>query len=49
MAASRDAAAEREPELLGDHRRADRQLNYCGEAPGATAGLVQVNALIPSR
>ncbi len=22
-------------------------LNYCGEAPGATAGLVQVNALIP--
>jgi uncharacterized protein (TIGR03437 family) len=23
-------------------------LNYCGEAPGATAGLVQVNALIPA-
>ena len=23
-------------------------LNYCGEAPDATAGLVQVNALIPS-
>jgi len=22
-------------------------LNYCGEAPGATAGLVQVNALVP--
>lgn len=22
-------------------------LNYCGEAPGSTAGLVQVNALIP--
>jgi uncharacterized protein (TIGR03437 family) len=22
-------------------------LNYCGEAPDATAGLVQVNALIP--
>jgi uncharacterized protein (TIGR03437 family) len=21
--------------------------NYCGESPGATAGLVQVNALIP--
>jgi uncharacterized protein (TIGR03437 family) len=22
-------------------------VNYCGEAPGATAGLVQVNALVP--
>jgi uncharacterized protein (TIGR03437 family) len=22
-------------------------LNYCGEAPAATAGLVQVNALVP--
>jgi uncharacterized protein (TIGR03437 family) len=25
----------------------DAKLNYCGEAPGLTAGLVQVNALIP--
>ena len=23
-------------------------LNYCGEAPGSTAGLVQVNALVPA-
>ena len=23
-------------------------LNYCGEAPGSTAGLVQVNALVPT-
>ena len=22
-------------------------VNYCGEAPGATAGLVQVNVLVP--
>jgi uncharacterized protein (TIGR03437 family) len=22
-------------------------VSYCGEAPGSTAGLVQVNALIP--
>jgi len=26
----------------------DATLNYCGEAPGATAGLVQINALIPA-
>ncbi len=25
----------------------DASLSYCGEAPGSTAGLVQVNALIP--
>jgi uncharacterized protein (TIGR03437 family) len=23
-------------------------VSYCGEAPGATAGLVQVNALVPA-
>lgn len=22
-------------------------MNYCGEAPGSTAGLVQVNAFVP--
>jgi len=30
--------------MIGDETAA---INYCGEAPGATAGLVQVNALIP--